>query len=800
MTMHEPYEIDCDDALQYYLKCMRLADSLGEILEAFRTKIPAIDLKYQFHEASESFKRYNHALIQLDAAGRDANSVCIRMQRTSSLCSSLRTEIKATSSPGDATTFEGLKIAHFDDMNNKFDPEFARSFARWLLGQDTTLPIEDVGDITVEEPSLLEKPTTAGVKRSAPVTDQSSSRKRQRHSPETVSWEEFAQEPVKRRIFQYPHSKDDFFYAECKQHEMLFNSKKNPAQGAAKHLRGPGHNLRCGHAEAVEKLGVRIVGCTKAFADEYNASLDRTLCQNQAEARRVTVNTPPVQGLAASRERRTQKATASSSALGLDLGDLMGDINPRNPRHIPAPQRQRPALEVDPATVRPRDIMCARWGKSKALHPLIILPFDPWHRIGWDEDPIREIGLLRRKDKLPRCYDENGEWAPGYRDGESLAWKRLYAVAWFNNKRFPTKLQTNWVQASRLRRYDPNNELTKCVDRVEDFLQRPFQNSPTPEWIRLGLSPPSVGDPREDSSQDHDAEDDDMEEDGDEEESEENSGYELYDHDHNVPSSRYDDDPGAALLTDLDLSPQPIARSDDELSITDTDELSRDEDDDTDHFSNRHPSPATLRYYSEWRKDYQTPSEFSNASRIGSRSGSKPFVETGHGDDESYPASCSCCKSDDEGNEDHQPSRRHDTSADAQDTDGAGPYRDHEARDDDETKTGYDSGPDDPDPLSDEDTYTDDGAGPYHSGDTTSPQRSQSRSMSMRPPCPPRSRLYKGSLNNNEGMDENNMVWNVKNPRHSIDRESQRSREESTFSERTRVCGMGTLTVIGVGG
>ncbi|KAF4965720.1 hypothetical protein FSARC_6503 [Fusarium sarcochroum] len=383
----------------------------------------------------------------------------------------------------------------------------------------------------------------------------------------TITVEELAGQNNK--VSEWPKESGEWWLFECHEHPMPLGT----IRAAAKHLAWSGHGLSGTFPVAAETLGIRVLRCTQSIADEHNARLDDARESNRK---------PPL---------RTNPTRASAGIC------LMPELDPNHSRHMPAPRRQQRAPEVDPIAIKPGDIYVVKWNKQKYFEPLMVFPFGPCGRIGWNDDAPIDSGLLGEKDKLPKCYlpRRPGEvplWAPGYRDGEDKVSEREYPCAWFSERRFPSGLKTNFIKAKRFRNYDSNNPAILHRDRVEDFMRRRDIITPPAELRRLRR----LGELTPHPSDDEDDEDDEDEED------EEGEEVEV------APEDPIDDDPGFALMSGAtqsasreptdDQQSEASDPSDDQIEYDSYHEKSKDDsdsdesEDDSDDDDTASPSPV----------------------------------------------------------------------------------------------------------------------------------------------------------------------------------------------------------------
>ncbi|KAJ4264314.1 hypothetical protein NW762_005510 [Fusarium torreyae] len=400
--------------------------------------------------------------------------------------------------------------------------ELLKKFVREALGPMGTLRgwLNDGNSSMSSDPTSTRPPTSetamAGQKRPAsdcaPEPRASKRRKRAPGAQATkhpITIEELSSKFSKNSVSEWPTKSGKWWILRCEEHEKDF---KNP-RGASTHLVTAGHKLQgeATFAIAVQTLGIQVLGCTSDIARTHNSRLDDTRKARNHEPSRVN-------------PRRNPAAT-----------NFLAELNPNNPRHRPAP-RQRRTPEVDPTTIKPEDIYVAWWNKKKKLIPIMVLPFGPWPRSGYNHDAPTEIGMLGKKYKLPKCYmprrpGQALSWAPGYRDGEDKVEEREYPCVWFNEWRFPSHLRMSFIKAKNFRHYDRDNKSTLYRHRVDDFIPRRDIVTPPAEVRRLRrlgeLTPHSSDDESDDES---DEEEEEMEEDA-------------------APENPIDEDPGLALMT-----------------------------------------------------------------------------------------------------------------------------------------------------------------------------------------------------------------------------------------------------------
>ncbi|KAM0544347.1 hypothetical protein ACHAPJ_011883 [Fusarium lateritium] len=464
----------------------------------------------------------------------------------------------------EAKIAEGMRrsgsFQHFSGLLKKFMREALgpmETLRRWLNDGDSSTS----SNPTSTHPSASET-AMAGQKR--PASDGSlepRASKRRKRAPgsqatkDPITIEELSSKFSKNIVSEWPTKSGKWWVFRCEEHEKDFKAPR----GASTHLVAAGHKLQgeATFAVAVETLGIQVLGCTSDIARAHNSRLDDNRTTRNQEPSRVN-------------PRRNPAAT-----------NFLAELNPDNSRHRPA-LRQRRTPEVDPTTIRPEDIYVAWWNKKKKFIPIMVLPFGPWPRSGYNTDAPTEIGLLGKKDKLPKCYmprrpGQTLSWAPGYRDGEDKVAEREYPCVWFNEWRFPSHLKMSFIKAKSFRHYDCNNKSTLYRHRVEDFIPRRNIVTPPAEQRRLRrlgeLTPHSSDDEDDDEVDDEDDEDEDEEEEV-------------------APENPIDEDPGLALMSGafqrisrestVDRQSQASDPDDEQDEDSSDDEGSEDSDDDDD--------------------------------------------------------------------------------------------------------------------------------------------------------------------------------------------------------------------------
>ncbi|KAL7622668.1 hypothetical protein AAE478_008182 [Parahypoxylon ruwenzoriense] len=259
-------------------------------------------------------------------------------------------------------------------------------------------------------------------------------------------------------IVEWPTGSRMWYILKCEEHGLHF--KKNPIQGAARHLNSVSHGFpNRNWGGAVKALGYRVVDCSENLAHMNNQIAEGAYAEGTA---------PQVYNLY-SRSRNPRERRAA---------DIRGSAESSSPRTVePAASLTQETISVENSATEERreSVMPARsqaspnswdgitnpktfhiyhglWRDDDQFYPVMILGWDDLKGSGLKESNLASTGLLEKYAHPPSCYiygpNKIVGWAPGYEDGGPKVRLRKFPVMFFDS------LQTvAWILAQDLRKF-----------------------------------------------------------------------------------------------------------------------------------------------------------------------------------------------------------------------------------------------------------------------------------------------------------------------------------------------------------
>ncbi|CAM1508983.1 Fc.00g027220.m01.CDS01 [Cosmosporella sp. VM-42] len=257
----------------------------------------------------------------------------------------------------------------------------------------------------------------------------------------TIDFEEVFQggnAPIKYTIAQFPSLTGDWYILRCGQHQLNFSSR-NPIWGAGKHLGGQAHNMKRDNKLAIETLGVRVRGCSKALAEQNNAAV------RQAEKNGYT---QPFRSRRERRSRLQEPASADDdSTEGLNTSRLERSTKIDYPRVRNSTRGFKGVMAPIPG-----EPYTAYYQISRKFMAVLLLPLGDFAQVGL-EGNMQRTGLL---EEIPGCFTYNEGtkeitgWQRGYQDGGPLVSRRAFPVIYIDGPTFPDKSPYAWVDGKDL--------------------------------------------------------------------------------------------------------------------------------------------------------------------------------------------------------------------------------------------------------------------------------------------------------------------------------------------------------------
>ncbi|KAH8900020.1 hypothetical protein GQ53DRAFT_206688 [Thozetella sp. PMI_491] len=237
----------------------------------------------------------------------------------------------------------------------------------------------------------------------------------------------------KHLIVEFPASSNRFYILRCDDHGVHFNAS-NPLAGAAKHLASTQHgNMTKEHANAIERLGWRIVDCTPEKANVNNEMVKLAFQAGYKAFNRNFLTKKDRKSLEGNGATEGLPAPHREMPSGRRVSSRKQEASARK-QPVPVPIAKRtPELVTDPA---PGELYRAFWSEEKRNYAVVVLPWGDLSRVGFN-GTLATTGLL---DRAPKCYVIDRMvpkilgWSAGFEDGGSLVDKREFPVCYFDNR------------------------------------------------------------------------------------------------------------------------------------------------------------------------------------------------------------------------------------------------------------------------------------------------------------------------------------------------------------------------------
>ncbi|KAI1177065.1 hypothetical protein F4777DRAFT_577349 [Nemania sp. FL0916] len=288
-------------------------------------------------------------------------------------------------------------------------------------GQKSTVHIPDAGNFkTLPKSPKSRKKSSLGIEArvdspsipgSAPLDDN-------KRAIRTVQFDDVyqnGQAKHKDTIIEYPLGSRKWYILKCERHNIRFTQR--PLAGAAKHLNGQPHGgLEKSWDIAIQELGYRVLGCTKALADLNN---EVVRIAYEKGYRPVSIINPENKKT----KLRSEDAAANSrGVVSRSNMDIKGSSS-SSPRERKPSEITSSGPITNPKVFR---IYNCIWKHQQ--YPVLILDWDDQKPGGLDLRLV-DTGLLNKKSSPPNCYlyqDAILAWAPGFEDGGLKVHKRKF--------------------------------------------------------------------------------------------------------------------------------------------------------------------------------------------------------------------------------------------------------------------------------------------------------------------------------------------------------------------------------------
>ncbi|KAI1742937.1 hypothetical protein F4680DRAFT_410523 [Xylaria scruposa] len=282
----------------------------------------------------------------------------------------------------------------------------------------------------------------------------------------TVTFDEVyqnGQAKHKDTIVEFPSDSGRWYILKCEEHKMRFGPR--PLIGAGKHLNSQLHGgLYKGWAVAIEKLGYRVIDCTKELASLNNEVVRDAIARGYKP---VSILNPENKI-----RRRRYRETLENASQGADAAatSLSRKSPSSPPRKRHKADRENPTeIITNPKTFH---VYYYFWKGEQLLYPVMILAWDDQKPGGLEHD-LAGTGLLNKDSNPPNCYiykdTHSGKnkaiagWAPGFEDGGSKVNQRKFPAMFFDPKQ-----QVSWVSANLLSEF-PLFKLDPPMKRSHPF-------------------------------------------------------------------------------------------------------------------------------------------------------------------------------------------------------------------------------------------------------------------------------------------------------------------------------------------
>ena len=258
---------------------------------------------------------------------------------------------------------------------------------------------------------------------------------------------------TKYKIVRYPKEFGKFYILKCDEHNKHFH--RDPIIGAAKHLGGAPHNLSRGHGNAIQKLGIAVLGCNEILMAKNNDAVEAAL-----QAERGQANGTSAEGIHGDQEDRHDD-DRSQVAQKAHLGRL-------------GARKSRSGISEGIINPVPGDVHSVYHRGTLGWYPAIILPFRDGNftSIGLAGD-LREVGLLRNP---PPCYSQDVStgklsWRKGFEDGGPSVTERKVPVLLLDDSIFPDRCSSIWASVQDLKAYEANDYDETYQERASRWLR-----------------------------------------------------------------------------------------------------------------------------------------------------------------------------------------------------------------------------------------------------------------------------------------------------------------------------------------
>ncbi|KAF4335405.1 hypothetical protein FBEOM_10741 [Fusarium beomiforme] len=190
-----------------------------------------------------------------------------------------------------------------------------------------------------------------------------------RHCVPSMTVKELSRAFPDQKVTETPARCGNWYVFRCEEHGMFFNGLTRPAQAAARHATR--HGLPPKNVSAIDAFGIKVIDCNTAAEKTHNERVQKRQEESHDRARSEIAPTDP---------RGHGRPEHNDNV----IAELLGDINPRHPRHQPRPRAaaKRPAVvqsrEYD-GTLRPREVVAGgiywvRWDTDDLYYPAFVLP------------------------------------------------------------------------------------------------------------------------------------------------------------------------------------------------------------------------------------------------------------------------------------------------------------------------------------------------------------------------------------------------------------------------------------------
>jgi len=313
--------------------------------------------------------------------------------------------------------------------------------------------------------------------------------KRSKHNHPTISFEEVYSDghaEYRHVIVEFPPDSGDWFILRCEKCGLHFG--RNALQGGAKHLNGARHGfLRREWALAVQKLGVRVLGCDEKKAKINNDAFDQALKAGYVPYKRHN------DGRAAEAAAENSQRQVSIEASGDDEDHGRQQQQQQRETHHLDPRisttttdlqqgqhRGKKAKPFEGVTDPTVGKLYRAWYRGKGFYAVLMLPLGSFETVG----VVGNISNMDKQEKAPACYHRSGDgrilrWASGYEDGGPRVRERKFPVMYFeesanlsfqddhSNHSLVVPPSLGWVAAKHLRPLDINDP--ECQNRTRGF-------------------------------------------------------------------------------------------------------------------------------------------------------------------------------------------------------------------------------------------------------------------------------------------------------------------------------------------